>query len=333
MSARSFLLRRLLWTVVATWLLLSATFFVFAFAPDPNEELAAFGGAMSAGPDEDPAEAAREARAAYREARNYDEPLAQRYTRWIVGYATLNWGDSFTQRTDGGSSAVTAIIVERSKVTLAYLLPAVGLAIGAGVAVGLYSALREGSLPERVGSTLAYAGLGVPAFWLAEAAVLVAADSFGLYLDTWREGGLGTPENQALVAIAGLAVGTNVMAVQARYARAESREYVPASFVTTLRSTGAPTRDVARHVLRNAAVPLVSLLFTEVLVVVLVTVYIVEVVLGVPGVGQAAYRAILDRDVGLILGTTFLPVLVVLYGNLLQDVLYALLDPRMARAE
>lgn len=334
MSARRFLLRRVLWTVFATWLLLSGTFLVFAYAPDPNEALVGFGagfGAATSG--ENASEAAQEAMATYREARNYDDPIHERYLRWMVGYATLDWGRAYTERTDDGDASVTAIIAERGRVTVAYLLPVVVLAALAGVLVGLHSALREGSLLDLVGTPLAYAGLGVPAFWLAEALVLLAGQHLGLYIDTWRDGGLGTLENQALLAVAAVAVGVNVLAVQARYTRSESREYVSASFVTTLRSTGAPARDVARHVLRNAAVPLLSLLFTDVLVVVLITVYVVEVVLGVPGVGALAYGAIQNRDAGLILGTTLLPMLVVLGGNLLQDVAYAVLDPRLRSAE
>lgn len=331
MRAWWFVGRRVLWTAFAAWLLLSGTFFVYAYTPDPNEHLAEFAaGYAAAQQGEDPQRAAEEATRAYREARDRDRPVLDRYVRWVVAYATLDWGLSNTETTTGGDPSVTAIVAERGVVSLAYLLPALVLATLGGVAVGLYSATMEGTLGDSVGSTAAYALLGVPNFWFAEVLFVYALTELSLFgIENWSPGGVHHPDNQVLLALAGIVVGTNVLAVQARYARAESREYVPAAFVRTLRSTGASAVSVGRHVLRNAAIPLVSLLFTDVLVLVMITVFVVEVVLGIPGLGKTMYDAIENRDIGLVLGTTMIPVLVVLVGNLLQDVAYVALDPRI----
>jgi peptide/nickel transport system permease protein len=313
-----YVLARLGWTVFAAWLVLSASFLLFAYTPDPNESLVAFGAGGG--------EAGAEAVEAYREARNYDQPILDRYLGWMGSYATLDWGYSYTY-----GKPVIDVVAAKSVVTLSYLLPAVLLSLLVGTLLGVVSAAREGGPLDVVGRSLSYLGLGTPNFWLANFLVLIGIS----YLDVFTlsnyggEAGLYSAENLPLVVVAGVTVGVHLLAVQARYTRSEVREYLPQDFVKTLRSTGASGVSVVRHVLRNASIPLVSLLFTEVLVVLMIDVFVIESVLDVPGLGLAARRAIDRRDVGLILGTWILPMLVALLGGLLQDTLYATLDPRV----
>ncbi|WP_435156094.1 ABC transporter permease subunit [Haladaptatus sp. DFWS20] len=122
---------------------------------------------------------------------------------------------------------------------------------------------------------------------------------------------------------------TNLLAVQIRYTRSTSLEYVPAEFVKTLHSNGASACDVGRHVLRNAALPLVSLFFAETATILFITILVVEMVFGLPGFGTLTFNAIKARDPGLILATTMIPIFIGLAGNLIQDIAYAVLDPRV----
>lgn len=325
-----FLLRRLVWTVVVLWLVLSVTFVIFAYTPDPNEQLVAFGAGFGAVVEGENATAAQlEALETYRDARSYDEPLLERYTNWMVGYATLEWGFSF-----GRGKPVIDVVRDRGAVTLAYLLPAIGLAVVGGTVAGLVTAAAHGRPLDRLGSLASYLGLGLPVFVIAEVGFAIAVSRFGwvgiVFDDRF---GAFHPVNLDVYVLPAVAIALNVYAVQVRYTRAESLSHYTADFVRTLRSVGAGRGRIARRVLRNAAVPLVSLFFTETLTVLFVSVYVVEVALGVPGLGQAAFVAIEDRDVGLILATTLLPVFVGVFGNLLQDVAYGLLDPRIGTGD
>ncbi|NEU58237.1 ABC transporter permease [Halorussus sp. MSC15.2] len=308
----------------AAYLILSGAFFVFAYTPDPNKALVSFGAANPEDP-ENMSENSQQAVEAYEEARNYDEPVLQRYGRWMVSYATFDWG---TSRTTG--QPVTDALAERIPVTLVYLVPAVVLSTLLGVGVGLVSAMNPNGVVDRVSAALSYVGLGVPGFVLGELLLVVSIMEFSwyrAYYDT--RFGLWTPENLASLALPSFVVALNLLAAQARYARAESREYLPAEFVKTLRASGADARTVGRHVLRNAALPLMTVFFAELLTVLFLTVYVIEVVFRIPGVGDLAYQAIQRRDVATILATTLLPAFVALSGNLLQDFAYTLLDPRV----
>lgn len=322
MNVRWYVLRRVAWTVFAAYLLLTGTFVLFAYTPDPNEVLVAFGAGYGA---ENPVEAQEEALSAYREARNRDEPILERYRNWMVGYATLDWGRSYNR-----GQPVVDLIAHRLPVTLAYLVPAVVVATLLGVGLGLVAAFDRHGILDVLVTSLSYLGVGLPAFFLGEALIAVAIRELGWYGALWDPRyGLWTRQNLSSLALPGIVVAANLLAVQVRYARAEALEYLPEDFVRRLHAGGASTLDVARHVLRNAAFPLVSVAFTEMLAVLFVTVYVLEVVFDVPGVGKLAYEAIQQRDVGVILATTLIPAFVGLLGNLIQDVAYTVLDPRV----
>ncbi|MDY6765494.1 MAG: ABC transporter permease [Halobacteria archaeon] len=329
MSMRWYVVRRILWAILATYLILSAAFFIFAYTPDPNKTLTKFAaGYQAALAGENVTQAQEEAVAAFIQARNYDEPILDRYIKWIVDYSTLDWG-----RTLSGKPVID-VIANKTPVTLAYLIPAILLALLGGVAIGLYSATHQHSLLDYLGTTVAYFGIGIPHFFLAEALLIIAVQQFNWYaVEIDPRYGLWTPRNIQVFILPTLVLAVNLLAVQARYVRAESLEYMPADFVKTLRASGASTWDVARHILRNASIPLVSLFFTEVLAVLFVTIYVIEVVFGIPGLGSLAFSAIKQRDIGLILATTFLPVLVGVFGNLIQDILYTILDPQIGYGE
>lgn len=125
-------------------------------------------------------------------------------------------------------------------------------------------------------------------------------------------------------------VAANLLAVQVRDARSEALEFVPVDSVKRLRASGW---RIARHGLRNAALPLLSVFFTETPTVRFVTVYDIEIVMERPGLGQLADNATFTRDIWIVLATTFIPVTVWLVGNPRQDIAYTGLDPRVSYDE
>ena len=113
------------------------------------------------------------------------------------------------------------------------------------------------------------------------------------------------------------------------YSRAYAREHVSSDFVKLVKAKGASPTRIARHVVRNAAIPLFSMLFTEVLGLLVLAIFVIEVVFGIEGFGLLFLEAIQDRDLPVLLGGTMVIIAVGILGNIIQDVSYDYLDPRV----
>lgn len=303
-----YLARRLLWTVVAAYLVLSGAFLALWFAPPPSamESGSAISVPNSVGSPSPVVDSS--------------EPLRERYVAFLVKYATLDFDAETTERLTGSLS-----------VTLAYLVPAFLAAVVGGTSVGLYAAMNPENPLGRLATLTAYVGVAVPSYWLAKWANVLAYEWFDWERRFAYDGGLApwSAENLPLVALPFAVSLVGILAVQARYARSETAEHVHSEFVKTLRANGAKPRTIGRHVLKNAAVPLLSLLFVRTLTMLFVTVAVVEVVFGIPGFGSVALHAVRNRELDLVLAVTTVPVSLALLGNLVQDVAYTFLDPRV----
>lgn len=309
MNRTQYLVYRLAWTLFGAWGALSAIFFAFALTPDPNQYQMCPGGGC---------------REAYRAARNYDAPLHERYLTWMESFLTLDLGTTVR------GEPIADVLAEASAVTLTYLVPSVLLGVTIGVGAGLFLAMRPDSRLLQVVRSFSYVGFAIPTFVAALGLFFFAEEYFAVYtLDYDRQQALFTARNLVALVLPASVVTVNLLAVQLRYARSESAEILQADFVRALRADGLDAATVARHVLKNGASSLLSLFFSELVGVVFVVLVVVEVIFGVPGFGYLLYRAIRARDSGLILATTTFPILLVMFGNLLQDVLYSFVDPRI----
>jgi len=319
MSFATFLARRTLLAVVAIYLVVSVSFGFVALTTDPNLAQVAYGAGHSAKASRS-GEASRtalveQAVQAYRAAHDLDRPVWQRYLDYLVRTTTLRWGDSQTLH-----EPVTAVLGRAIPVTLAYVIPALLFALVGGVVVGVLGALEPGGLVTRFVTGTAYVGFAVPNYWLASVVLL-----FGV-------AAAPTPNSTLLVRVVlpAAVLGLSLLAGQLRYARAEGREYVAEDFVTLLRAKGASRRRIARHVLRNAAIPLVSLFFADLLGVLVVNVFVLEQVLHIPGLGQVGLQAFQARDLPLVVGLALVIAVAGVLGTLVQDVAYRFIDPRVA---
>lgn len=312
--------KRVLFAAFAIYLVVSVTFGFVALTADPNVAFVAHQASQQAASERanasETAAMVNEAVSAHREARNLDQPVAERYVQWLVDVATLDWGRSYTQ-----NAPVTAVLARTLPRTLAYVVPAMLFALVGGVGLGVYAALRPGSLAERLVTGGFYLGYGVPNYWMANAVLVLGVAHYG---EEFRS---ASPWVDVVVPAAVL--GVSLFAGQLRYARAESSEYVSTQFLKLVRAKGASTRRLARHVVRNAALPLVSLFFADLVGVLVVNVFVLEAVLGIGGIGGVGLLAIRDRDLPLVLGVAMVIAFVGVVGNLIQDLAYLALDPRV----
>lgn len=327
--------RRILWAVFATYLALSITFGLLALSPNTGEMEAAM---QAASQGSDPGEA----REIYRQQRGLDRPVHERYVTYMTNMFTFNWGWS-----ESRNEPVTASISKAWPYSAQYMVPATLLAVVVGYGIGLYSAMNQYTPTDYVGAGIAFFGISIPNFWFAIMLILVFgvwmqdASVLGIPLDwlslpTFYQTNAPTwswqNAKQLLLPIA--VVSTAAVANQMRYSRAQALEYVNSEFVKVARAKGAGEWHLLIwHVLRVALVPLATILVADFIAILFAGAVIVEFIFQIPGIGMLAYNAILNDDTPLILATTLIPVFLAIIGNLLQDLAYVWLDPRIDYGE
>jgi peptide/nickel transport system permease protein len=269
----------------------------------------------------------QEAYDALRERNGLDQPLVEQYFRWAGRALTGDLGVSFRS-----GEPVTVLIGERLPATLTLAFAAILLALLIAVPLGTLSALRPRSLTDRVATVISQIGISVPDFWLAIVLILVFAGTLG-----WLPSGgyvplgedpLGWLQRLILPAIA---VGVVSGSVITRFVRSSVLEALGSDHVRTAQAKGLPERQVLGwHVLRNALLPLVTVTGVQ-LAYLLSGVVVVEIVFSWPGLGQLALQSVEARDYPVLQGAILLFAFVFLVINLLVDLLYSRIDPRIRR--
>ncbi|WP_158059453.1 ABC transporter permease [Halorussus halophilus] len=316
---RWYVARRLAWAVLATFVILTITFVLLEVTPDAQAATIQFEAAQGGGD----AESAREA---YERRRGLDAPLWERYSTFMLNVFTLDWGWSDTR-----SQPVVDAILAAYPYSLMYGIPAVVISTVVGIAIGLYSATHQYTKADYAGTFVAFFGISIPNFWFGIILLLVFAVELGWVPVLFDANApVFSARNVKQLILPVFVLTTAAIASEMRYARAEALEYVNAEFVKTAKAKGATdNRVLTRHILRPALVPLSTILVGDLLGLILTTSYLVEIVFGIPGLGRLSLDAIFNQDTALVLGTTFIPVFIAVIGNLLQDIAYTVLDPRI----
>ena len=318
MSYFRYLLRRAAFAVLSVYLVVTATFVLgnWMIADKIGGILARarYGGAS-------PEEIERIRQGLYA-AYDLNEPLHERYVGWLVDVTTLDWGVSMEF-----DQPVIAVLDGRVQLTLEYVIPGVLLAVVLGVLLGLFAALAKDTSLDWGVRTVAYVGLGVPVFMVLTY-ILHFNGTVVPLVGGW-ELALAQLNPKTMAAIG---VGGSLFAGQLRFSRMAALEQTGQEFVKMLRAKGVRRLGLARHVLRNAAIPIVSLSISELLAVLVLNIYVIESVLRLPGLAKASLTAASNGDVALLIWSTMLVVVLGVGLNFLQDVFAGYLDPRL-RAE
>lgn len=308
------------WALVVSLFIVTITFLLLAFAPNPAIQEVATQAALSG---EDPSEAVERER----ELRGLDQPLYVRYMDFMTSIYTLDWGWS-----DHRSQPVTEAITESLYYTAQYSIPWTILTVLLGPLVGLYSAANMYSWKDHLATGFAFFGYAIPNFFFGIVLLLV----FAVWLD-WIPVIYNTNvpvfslENAKQLVLPVFVLVTGSIGGTMRVARNESAEYINADFMKTAKAKGvSPLRAYALHVLRPTMVPLSTTIVGQLLLVFLGSSLLVEVVFGIPGIGRLTFDAIIAQDTNVVLGTTLIFVFIGVIGNLLQDIVYTVLDPRIS---
>ncbi len=247
-----------------------------------------------------------------------DDPLPLQYVRWLgQALLRLDLGDSIYLK-----RPVVQALAERIAPTFMLTALGAGLAILGGVSLGVTSALHRNTWVDRVVMVLALLGLSIPSFWLGLALILV----FAVWLHVLPSSGYDGARYLLLPAVA---IGLSGMGIIARMARSSLLDVLRQSYVQTARSKGLTNRTVIwRHAMRNALVPtltVVGLIVTSLAGGAIV----VESVFAIPGAGRLIIQSVARRDYPVIQGGVMFVALLYVLANLIVDVLYAYIDPRV----
>jgi peptide/nickel transport system permease protein len=254
-----------------------------------------------------------------------DKPLPTQFALWVGELMQGNLGQSiFLQR------PVAQALLERAEPTLFLALFAVTVAAAIGVPCGMVAAIWRGSLADQLLSGLAMLGASIPSFWMG----LILIQFFAVHLGWFPASGYGDPGMGLGARLYHLVLPATVLgllnsALIIRFTRASMLDILGEDFVRTARAKGLPERVVMfKHVLRNALVPIITVLGLTVALMIGGTV-VTETVFNLPGVGNLVVRAVLRRDYPVIQGTLLVIAGIYVFINLLIDLLYTLVDPRI----
>jgi len=290
------------------------------------------GGPISLATDLNP-RATAETRARLEAYYGLDQPLHVQYLRWLKRMATLDFGDSFSP--DG--RPVADKIGERIPITLTINALSMALILLVAIPIGIYSAVRQGSVFDRVSTVFVFTGFSIPTFWLA----LLLMILFGVKLGWLPISGIGSLDYHSLslpgkvadrashLLLPVLLAGFAGLAGMSRYMRSNMLEVIRQDYIASARAKGLPERTVVyRHAMRNAVLPVITILGLAVPEMLGGSV-IFETIFAIPGMGQLFYQGVMSRDYPLIMGILTIGAFLTLLGNLLADVGYALADPRI----
>ncbi len=247
-----------------------------------------------------------------------DDPLWRQYGAFLAGAVRGDLGVSYTYQ----DREVTEIIRQGLPATVTLGSLAFLLAVGPGVLLGMAAAVKRNAVVDHLAAYLGPVFASIPGFVLGILLVVVLSVQWHL-LPT---GGWGSPSQVVMPAIALAALP---MAFIARMTRASVLEELSKDYVRTARAKGLPAHTVQyRHVLRNASIPILTVLGPE-LAALITGSFIIETVFSVPGIGRLFVQGVFQRDYGLIMGVVLFYAFVVAVLNLVVDLLYGVVDPRI----
>jgi peptide/nickel transport system permease protein len=264
---------------------------------------------------------------AFREEFHLDEPVPQQYLRWLGGALRGDFGLDFRQ-----NEPIGRMILDRLPVTIELTLLATACAALVGIPLGLLGGGRRGGAADRAALAIGLVGISIPDFWLGIILILMLSLEAGLLPSSGFVPLAESPlENLLHLALPALTLALSRAAVLGRLTRAAVLDTVRRAFVRSARAKGLGEAAILfRHVLPNAAIPVVTVLGLQVGYM-LGGAVVVEMIFALPGVGRMTLDAVLERNYPVIQSTVLVIGAMFMLVNLLTDVLYGVIDPRVRR--
>ena len=317
----AYVIRRILWGILMLITVCAITFILFRVLPTGNPAV------LRAGRDPQP-RLIKEIEATL----GLNKSLPAQFWEYLKGvFFHFNFGYSYYSQ-----ESVTALIKERLPATISLTVGAAILWVVGGMGVGIISAVKRHSLVDRTAMGGALVLVSAPTFWLGLLLLLLFADDIGkfkvlpgagsyvgLTYDPWKW--------FTSLIMPWLVLAAGSAAVFARLMRGNLLEVMDEDYIRTARAKGLPERRVVRQAVRSSVNPIVTLLGLEIGIL-LGGAILVETVFNIPGVGRLGYTSIINADFSVIEGTVLLAAMFIIVANIVVDIIYAYLDPRVRYA-
>jgi peptide/nickel transport system permease protein len=316
----TYIIRRLLWSVVLLLAVSLIAFMIFVLMPAADPAI------LRAGRNPSP-----EVIAAIREQLGLDKPWWQQYLIYLRDLVLhFDFGYSYQN-----NIAVRETIFDRLPATISL---AVGGAVAwllIGIPIGIISAIKRGTLIDRLAMGGALLAISAPVYWVGLVSIYLFSEDLGKLLPIFKGSGQYTPISEdpwawftALI-LPWLVLATAFAAIYARFLRANLLDVMGEDYIRTARSKGLGERRVVfKHGLRSAITPIVTIFGLD-LGILIGGAILTETVFNIPGIGRLAFDSIQKSDLPIVQGTVLIAALAIIIMNLVVDILYAFLDPRV----
>src|SRR5918999_1790780 len=316
----AYIVRRLLWSVLLLVVVSFITFVMFYLLP------AADVATLRAGRQPTP-----ERIAAVREQLGLDRPFYVQYANYVWDLVTkFDFGYSYQNNV-----AVRETIFDRLPATISLAVGGAVVWLLVGIPIGIISAIRRGTLLDRLAMGGALLAISAPVYWVGLVSIYLFSDDLGKLLPIFKGAGQYTPFTDDPVAwftaliLPWLVLATAFAAIYARFLRANLLDVMGEDYIRTARSKGLGERRVVfKHGLRSAITPIVTIFGLD-LGILIGGAILTETVFNIPGIGRLAFDSIQKSDLPIVQGTVLIAALVIIIMNLIVDILYAFLDPRV----
>ncbi|MDP2744093.1 MAG: ABC transporter permease [Dehalococcoidia bacterium] len=316
---RNYIIKRLAYSVVIAWGILTVTFILLRLGPgSPADKylanIAARGGNV--------AEVIANIEARY----GLNKPLYEQYWDYLVNLVRGDWGWSTST-----SMPVMELLARHWIYSAQLILLSFLLASFFGIAIGIYSAVKQHTRTDYLATFFSFVGISIPNFWLGIMLILVFGVKLG-WFKTYYDTGLPvfSLANLKALVLPVFTLSTGMMAGYTRYARSSTLDNLRLDFVTAARAKGVPERTVIlKHVFRNAMLPIITIILFDLGAIVFGGAYLTEIVFGIPGLGRLSFNAIFADDYPVVVAVTLIGAFLVLVTNLVTDIIYTYLDPRI----
>ena len=263
-----------------------------------------------------------------------DKPIYVRYWIWLKQITTLNFGESYKDH-----RPVIDKIKERLPITLTLNLISIFLVYITAIPIGIFSAIRDGTLADRITTFILFALYSIPSFWLAM--MLIYFLGGGEYWDIFPIYGIQSANSDGFtffqkatdflwhITLPVICLSYADLASLSRYQKGSLLEVLRDNYVRTARSKGLKeSKVILKHVLRNSLIPIITIV-SSILPAMIGGSVIIESIFSIPGIGQLGFEAILSRDYPLIMAIATISAFLTLIGILIADIIYVLIDPRI----
>ena len=314
-----YIVRRILWGIAMLFIVSAVVFLIFYILPSADPAV------LRAGRNAGPAQIAQ-----IRHSLGLDKPIWQQYLTYMGQvFLHFNFGYSYQYNVP-----VRQLILSRLPATIWLVIGAVIIWLSVGLSIGIISAVRRRSILDRTTMTGSLALISAPVFWLGLVSLYLFADDIGVWKVFPGQGAFSSATDplqkaEAMI-LPWLVLAAATSAVYARYMRASMIDTMSEDYIRTARAKGLPERTVIRrHAVRSAITPIITLIGLDVGTLLAGNAILTETVFNIPGVGRLLYNAIGVSDLTVIQGITLFGAFFIVFFNLVVDIAYAYLDPRV----